>query len=64
MLQTSWNFHSNSMFVVVQLPSCAQLFVTPGTAAHQASLSLTISHSLPKFMSIELMMPYLLFLNL
>ena len=30
---------------------------TPWTAAHQASLSLTISLSLPKFMSIELVMP-------
>ena len=38
--------------VVVQSPSCVWLFVTPWTAAHQASLSLTISWSLPKFMSI------------
>ena len=29
-----------------------RLFVTPRTAAHQASLSLTMSRSLPKFMSI------------
>ena len=36
--------------VVVQSPSCVRLFVTPWTAAHQASLSLTISQSLPKFM--------------
>ena len=40
---------------VVQLPSC--VFVTPWTAAHQASLSFTISHSLLKLMSIELVMP-------
>ena len=33
------------------------LFVTLRTAAHQASLSLTISHSLLRFMSIESMMP-------
>ena len=33
------------------------LFATPWTATHQASLSLTISRSLPKFMSIELVMP-------
>ena len=33
------------------------LFVTPHTAAHQASLSFTISKSLLKFMSIESMMP-------
>ena len=37
----------------VQLPSHVQLFVTLWTAAHQASLSLPISRSLPKFMSIE-----------
>ena len=38
--------------VVVQWPSCVQLFVTLWIAACQASLSLTISQSLPKFMSI------------
>ena len=37
--------------------SCVQLFVTPWTAAHQASLSITNSWSLPKLMSIELVMP-------
>ena len=42
--------------VSVQSPSCVQL-LTPWTAACQASLSLTISQSLPKFMSIESMMP-------
>ena len=31
--------------------------VTPWTAAHQTSLSITNSRSLPKLMSIELMMP-------
>ena len=41
----------------VQSPSCVWLFVTPRTAAHQSSLSLTISWSLPKFMSIALVMP-------
>ena len=35
---------------------CVQLFVTPWTAAHQAPLSSTISWSLLKFMSIELVM--------
>ena len=39
---------------VVQLLSCVWLFVTPWTAAHQASLSLTISQSLLKLISIEL----------
>ena len=43
--------------VVVQSLSHFWLFATPWTAAHQAFLSLTISWSLPKFMSIELMMP-------
>ena len=43
--------------VVVQSPSHVQLFATPWTATHQASLSLTISQSLPKFMSIELVVP-------
>ena len=41
----------------VQLLSLVQLFEIPWTAACQASLSLIISQSLPKFMSIELMMP-------
>ena len=43
--------------VVVQSPSCVRLFMTPWTAAYQASRSLTISWSLPKFMSIESVMP-------
>ena len=41
----------------VQLLSPVWLFATPWTAAHQASLSITISRSLLKFMSIESMMP-------
>ena len=44
-------------FSSVQSLSCVQLFVTPWTAAHQASLSITNSQSLPKFMSIESVMP-------
>ena len=42
--------------VVVQLLSCVQLFVTPWTAARQASLSITISRNLLKLMSIESVM--------
>ena len=38
--------------------SCVQLFVTPWTAACQASLSFIISWSLLKLMFIELVMPY------
>ena len=40
--------------LVVQLLSHVPLFATPWTAAHQASLSFTISHSLLKHMSSEL----------
>ena len=43
--------------VVVQLLSPVWLFATPWIAAHQASLSFTISWSLLKFMSIESVMP-------
>ena len=41
----------------VQSLSHVWLFATPWTAAHQASLSFTISRSLHKVMSTELMMP-------
>ena len=41
----------------IQSLSRAWLFVTPGTAAHQASLSITNSRSLFKLMSIESTMP-------
>ena len=44
-------------FISVQLLSRVWLFVTPWTAAHQASLSTTNSQSLPKLMSIESVMP-------
>ena len=42
---------------VVQSPSHVQLLPIPWTAAYQAYLSLTISQSLLKLMSIELVMP-------
>ena len=48
--------YSNSSWVVVvvvQSLSHVWLFLTPWTAAHQVSLSLTISQSLPKFMSMH-----------
>ena len=41
----------------VQLLSRVRLFATPWTAARQASLSITSSQSLPKLMSIKLVMP-------
>ena len=43
--------------VAVQYLSSVQRFVTPWIAAYQASLSFTISQSLLKLMSIELVMP-------
>ena len=43
--------------VVIQSLSPVQLFATPWTGAHQASSSFTISWSLLRFMSIELVMP-------
>ena len=45
------------LFSSVQSLSCVQLFVTPWTAAHQASLSITNSWSLLKLMSIDSVMP-------
>ena len=43
-------------FSSVQLLRCIRVFVTPKTAAHQASLSITNSQCLHKLMSIELVM--------
>ena len=48
---TRWKFSS------VQLLSRVRLFATPWIAARQASLSITNFRSLPKLMSIELVMP-------
>ena len=45
------------MTVVIQSLSRVQLFATAWTATHQASLSFTISQSLLKLMSFELVMP-------
>ena len=45
-----------STVLVVHSPSYVWLFATPWTAACQAFLSLTVSQSLPEFMSIELVM--------
>ena len=56
MIQLTWKTRSRA-FVVVHSLSCVRLFVTPWTAAHQASLSFTISQSLLRFITIELMMP-------
>ena len=48
---------SSATISSVQLLSHVRLFATPWTAACQASLSITNSWSLPKFMSIEPVMP-------
>ena len=48
---------SDFQFSSVQLLSHVRLFVTPWTAAHQASLSITNPQSLLKLMSIESVMP-------
>ena len=45
-------------FSSVQLLSRVRLFVTPWTAAHQGSLSITSSWSLTKLMSTELVIPF------
>ena len=55
-----WNNHSileQVQFSSVQSLSHVWLFATPWIAARQASLSITNSWSLPKLMSIELVMP-------
>ena len=49
--------YGQSVFFSVQLLSHVKLFVTPWTAACQASLSITNSWSLHKLMSIESVMP-------
>jgi len=48
---------TNIHFSSVQMLSPVQLFVTPWTAARQASLSITNSQSLLKLMSIKSVMP-------
>ena len=49
--------HHMYLFISVQLLSHVQLFETPWTAAHQASLSITNSWSLLKLMSIKSVTP-------
>ena len=49
--------HIFIQFSSVQSLSCVQLIVTPWTAAHHASLSITNSQSLLKLMSIESVIP-------
>jgi len=49
--------HLALWFLVVQWLGHVRLFATPLTAARQASLSFTVSQSLLKLMSIDLVMP-------
>ena len=55
-LELQLQYQSFQFVVIFQLPGHIQLFMTPWTEEHQASLSLTISQSLPKFMSIASVM--------
>ena len=55
--QRKSKFSFKNQFSSVQLLSCVRLFVTPWTAACQASLSITNSRSPPKAMCIKLVMP-------
>ena len=56
-VQDGGHLHTCGWFMSVQSFSCVSLFATPWTAARQASLSITNSRSLPRLMSIELVMP-------
>ena len=51
------NIYQSILIYVVQSLSPVWLFVTPWTAAHQATLSITVSQSLLKLMSIALVLP-------
>ena len=54
---THTHIHTHTHVVIVKSPSHVQLFVIPWTAVCKASLSLTTSQSLSKFMPIALVMP-------
>ena len=57
-IKTTMRYHPTPLRISsVQLLSPVQLFVTPWTAARQASLSITNSRSLLKLMSIESVVP-------
>ena len=57
MLYSFIHRQSKLCVISVQLLSCVWLFVTPGTAALQASLSIISSWSLLKLMSLKSVMP-------
>ena len=54
---SSFIYLGYGFIVIIQSLGRVQLFATPWTVAHQASLSFTISQSLLKLMSIESVMP-------
>ena len=56
-MQFNSNCTPSVQFSSVQMCNRVWLLVTPWTAAHQASLSITNSWNLPKLMSIESVMP-------
>ena len=61
-IEPPWKFKSLLnpsiwLFFVIQSLGCVQLFLTPWTAARQASLSFTVSQSLLRLMSLESVMP-------
>ena len=55
-VENEWVDEWAYVIVVIQSLSCVRLFVTPWTAAQQASLSFTVSQSLLILLSIEFMM--------
>ena len=57
LLQCFPHFQFHSQFSLVKQLSHVLLFLNPWTVARQASLSITNTRSLLKFMSIELVMP-------
>ena len=56
-MRNNIHMYKRNCIVFVQSLSHVQIFATPRTAAHQASLSFTNSQSFLKFMSTELVMP-------
>ena len=56
-IKTTMSYHLTlARMLLISGQVMSDYFVTPWTEVCQASLSLTISRSLPKFMSIELIM--------
>ena len=51
-------FLLRTIVVIIQWLSCLRLFATPWNAAHQDSLSFTVSQSLFKLMSVKSVMPF------